>query len=133
MTLVHPPSNKAHSYAFCKPKNERDFPADTIFAYVIHNDHKMYLGMLAGSDFRRTRKSNFDEDTEAMKGVRYIVRMANRQDVVDRQDMHLYHSGRCCMCGRPLTSKKAMEEGIGRKCMERYFASISTGPWDGNE
>lgn len=132
VTLVHPPSNYAHAYAFCKPKNELDFPEGTIFAYVLHNGHKMYLGMLSGNGFRRTQKSNFDEDTEAMKGVRYIVRMANEQNLVDKELMHLYHSGRCCCCGRKLSGKKSMKAGIGRKCLARFNKKLEEYPWDGN-
>ena len=46
VTLVSPRSWKAHSYKFLKPSNERDFPEDTIFVYVMHEGRKMYLGML---------------------------------------------------------------------------------------
>ena len=132
VTLVSPRSNKAHSYKFLKPANERDFPEDTIFVYVLHEGHKMYLGMLAGSEFRRTAKSSFGEDTEAVKGARYIVKMANRQDVVDARRMELYHSGKCCYCGRPLESAKYLNYGIGKKCMQYYNIQLMKEPWDGN-
>lgn len=132
VTLVSPKSNKAHSYYFCPPANERDFPENTIFAYVIHDNHKMYLGMLDGSGFRRTRGSTFSEDTEAMRGVRYIVKMANQQDLVNSKQMLLYHSGKCCMCGRPLETKKALKLGIGKKCLAKYTAMLNWVPWDGN-
>lgn len=132
VTLVSPKTNKAHTYNFLKPKNEKEFPEDTIFVYVLHDGHKMYLGMLSGSDFRRTSKSSFDEDTEAMKGARYIVKMANRQDLVDTKQMLLYHAGTCCCCGRKLDSEKALALGIGKKCLQRYNIKLMKTPWDGN-
>lgn len=132
LTLVSPRSYKAHKYAFCKPSNEREFPEDTIFVYVIHNERKMYLGMLSGCDLRRTTRSSFGEDTEAMKGARYIVKMSMRQDVVDAKKMLLYHSGKCCCCGRRLDSTKALAAGIGSKCLAKYKLKISKTPWDGN-
>lgn len=132
VTLVAPQTNKAHTFAFCKPTNERDFPEDTIFVYVLHEGHKLYLGMLAGTEFRLTSKSRYGEDTESVKGARYIVKMSLRQDLVDKEKMHLYHSGRCSACGRPLRSKKALETGMGRKCLQRYNLSLDAVPWDGN-
>lgn len=132
VTLVSPRSYKAHTYKFLKPSNERDFPEDTIFVHVLHEGRRMYLGMLSGSDFKRTTKSSFNEDTEAMKGARYIVKMANRQDLVDRKDMLLYHSGKCCYCGRRLDSPKALKAGIGKKCLAYYTEQLSKIPWDGN-
>lgn len=132
VTLVSPRSYKAHSYRFMKPANERDFPEDTIFVYVLHEGRRMYLGMLSGSDFRRTAKSTFNEDTEAVKGARYIVKMASRQDIVDAKQMLLYHSGRCCCCGRLLNSDKALVEGIGKKCLQKYNLHLAEVPWDGN-
>ena len=132
VTLVSPASLKAHSYVFCKPNNERDFPEDTIFVYVLHEGHKMYIGMLSGNEFRTTAKSRFGEDTESVKGAKYIVKMANRQDLVDTRKMNLYHLGNCCVCGRSLRSKSALHEGIGRKCKQFYNIKLMKQPWDGN-
>ena len=132
VTLVSPRTFKAHSYVFARPSNVIQFPENTIFVYVLHEGHRMYLGMLDGSGFRLTGKSTFGEDTESVKGARYIVKMANRQDVVDKKAMHLYHSGRCCKCGRPLSSSKAMKLGIGRCCLKMYNESLARVPWDGN-
>lgn len=132
VTLVSPQSLKAHSYVFSTPRNANEFPENTIFVYVLHNGHKIYLGMLDGSGFRLTPKSSFGEDTEAVRGARYIIKMANRQDVVDKDLMHLYHSGRCCYCGRTLESDKAMKRGIGRCCLQKYNIQLEAVPWDGN-
>jgi len=132
VTLVAPTTLKAHSYSFECPANAKQFPENTIFVYVLHNGHKMYLGMLDGSGFRLTNKSSFTDDTESVKGARYIVKMSNRQDLVDKGLMHLYHSGRCCKCGRPLESDKAMKLGIGKCCLKKFNASLEAVPWDGN-
>lgn len=132
VTLASPRSGKAHTYAFLRPRNSRDFPPDTIFVYVVHEGHRMYIGMLSGEDFRLTAKSRFGPDTEAVKGAYYIVKMANRQDVVDTKQMNLYHHNTCCFCGRPLKTTKALQAGIGRKCIAKYNEYISQVPWDGN-
>ena len=132
VTLVNPNSLKCHTYKFLKPMNERDFPEDTIFVYVVHDKKTFYLGVLSGSELRRTRRSSFAEETEAMKGARYIVKMSLRQDLVDSMKMHIYHNGRCCICGRRLNSDKALAMGIGRKCNDYYELKLNKVPWDGN-
>ena len=132
VTLVNPTTFKAHTYKFLKPANDRQFPEDTIFVYVMHEGRRHYLGMLTGSDLRRTAKSSYNEDTEAMKGARYIVKMSNRQDMVDTKMMHLYHSGRCCYCGKPLSAEWGMSQGIGKKCLQKYNIKMMKVPWDGN-
>lgn len=135
--VLRAPSGKAHRYAFLSPKDTHDFPEGTIFVYVFHNDHRYYLGMLdiVSEDnvaFRRTAKSAFGEDTEAVKGARFIVKMAMHQDLVDRTPMELYQSGRCCKCGKPLITTEGFTNGIGRKCLDKFNLLNYALPWDGN-
>lgn len=132
--VLQGPSGKAHKYMFLSPKDSSNFPEDTIFVYVVHNEKRYYLGMLQESEpwFRRTAKSSFGEDTEAVKGARYICKMANRQDLVDKTPMKLYQSGKCCKCGRTLTAESEIHEGIGKKCFKKYKLLQEQIPWDGN-
>lgn len=132
VTLVNPITLKGHSYRFIKPSNEKDFPEGTIFVYVLHEDRQMYLGMLVGPEFRMTARSTFGEDTEAVKGARYIVKMSTNQHVADDERMQLYHAGKCCYCGRKLESTKALLEGIGRRCKQYYLYHLNKAPYDGN-
>lgn len=127
------PSGIAHSYLFSMPRNASDFPEGTIFVYALHNDKKFYIGMLTElNEFRLTARSYFNADTEVVRGAAYIAKMATCQDLVDTTSMQLYHSGKCCRCGRKLTSAKALECGMGRLCRFR-FNTISPGEtWDGN-
>lgn len=133
VTLVAPKSLHAHTYRFESPKNKAQFAPGTIFVYVLHDEHKLYLGILDEElGVRLTRQSTFGEDTEAVKGAKYIVKMALRQDLVDKKAMHLYHSGRCCKCGRKLNSYQANLDGIGKKCLKMYNNSLNKEPWNGN-
>lgn len=132
VTLVAP-TLKAHSYKFLSPTNPADFDPDTIFVYVLHDGHKMYVGKLTDQGLVMTRGSRFHPDTEAFKGARFITQMATSQDLVDSTPMKLYQSGKCCMCGREIIAEKTVKEGIGRKCAARYAEWIAKGPWDGND
>lgn len=133
VTLVNCATFKAHTYKFLKPSNEADFPEDTIFVFVMHEGRRLYIGMLTGYDFRRTARSTYGEDTESVKGARYIVKMSAKQSVAKDDRMQLYHSGRCCYCGRKLKSDKALSEGIGKKCKQYYLRHLLNRiPYDGN-
>ena len=131
VTLVAPSMN-AHEYWFRRPANPNEFEPGTIFVSVIHEGRPMYIGILDQGDVRLTRSSKFNPDTEAVKGAKYIAAMSINQGLVDRTPMKLYHSGKCCKCGRKLTDSKSMLDGIGRKCLKKYNALVAKEPWDGN-
>lgn len=109
------PSGKSHTYIFAKPKNANVFPDDVLFVYALHEGVKQfYVGMIEGGGFRLTNHSRFLPDTEIVKGARYILKMANMQNL--DTPMELYHNGMCAFCGRPLTSELSVSEGIGPRC-----------------
>lgn len=33
--------------------------------------------------------------------------------------LHVYHNGRCCVCGRMLTTPESIEKGVGPECEKR--------------
>lgn len=132
--ILQAPSGTAHKYLFAFPKQKEDFPEGTVFVYAVHDDRKFYLGMLSdeGDGFRRTARSYFNEDTDIVKGAKYITRMAKDQALVDRTVMRLYHTGKCCRCGRALEDDIAIHEGIGKKCLKKLEESDFKVNWDGN-
>lgn len=118
--LLVAPSGLCHKYLFECPKDREAFPPNYTFVYVIHEDHKFYIGLLDGNRFRVTAHSKWNADTPIVKGAFYISYMAMSQELVDKTQMVLMHTGRCCRCGRTLTSTKALKAGIGRNCA-KYF------------
>lgn len=117
VTLLSP-TGVHHSYVFKKPRNEDQFPDDVYFVYALHNGDKLfYVGMIENYQFRLTRSSRFLNDTEIVKGARYIMRMAFTSNL--HTSMKLYHEGICSVCGRPLTNPKSIEVGIGPRCRRR--------------
>lgn len=117
------PSGKSHKYAFTKPASPNAFPEDIIFVYAVHTEEQkgmklFYVGMIENNKFRITRNSRFLWDNEITKGANYIVKMATNPELAESTPMKLYHLGVCCRCGRALTSERALETGIGRKCLK---------------
>lgn len=118
------PSNKAHTYRFVKPVNSDQFPDDVIFVHVLHKNKYNYIGMIERSRFRLTRNSRFPEDTESVKGAKYLVTMMNNEEAFNQSSMKFYHAGRCACCGRKMRSAKAISAGVGPKCLARLKAKI---------
>ena len=115
IVTLEAPSGKSHMYAFYRPRNSDEFPNDVIFVYAVHNLQKLfYVGMIEQDKFRVTRHSRFLEDNEIVKGVSYIMKMA--QGKITKSPMKLYHEGICCRCGRPLPHEKSVKQGIGSRC-----------------
>lgn len=131
LTLVGP-AGTAHTYKFAKPRNAQEFSPKTIFVYALHDNKTFYLGRLTSDGFRLTAASKFGEHTEIVKGAHYLYRLSTDQSLLDRTPMRLFHHSRCCKCGRALTSEKALELGIGRKCNVWYELFINEMDWDGN-
>ena len=127
--LLVSPSGKCHLYLFNRPKRN-NFPEDVRFVYCVHTGHQdildvteNYLGMIENGKFRCTLNSRFDDDAEVVKGAKYIVRMANEQELVDTTKMRLYNTGICAYCGRPLESEKSIRVGYGPRCLRKKKAA----------
>lgn len=117
VVTLEAPSGKSHTYMFRKPINSSEFPEDVVFVYAVHDKEKLfYIGMIEDRYFRLTRNSRFLEDTEIVKGAKYIMRMAYIPHHAEQSSMKLYHEGICCRCGRPLTTEKSVDAGVGKKC-----------------
>lgn len=116
------PSGNSHSYAFYRPLNSSSFPDDIVFVYAAHDNTKLfYIGMIENDQFRLTAHSRFLEDTDIVKGAKYIVRMSRDQNLCNKTPMKLYHEGMCARCGRKLETDKSKELGFGPKCIKKII------------
>ena len=75
--------------------------------------------MLELGKFRLTRNSRFLEDTDIVKGAKYIMRMSNDDSLCHTTPMKLYHEGMCARCGRRLLDSKSKKIGYGYKCLKK--------------
>ena len=119
------PSKLSHTYMFSKPNNESDFPENYIFVYAVHNNKKYYVGLMENDKFRLTKNSMFLEDTDIVKGAKYIVNLMNNVNKFNQRKMTLYHCGCCARCGRELTSADSRLQGFGKKCYKKFETAVS--------
>ena len=52
---------------------------------------------------------------KSIKAIRYLF---NRLDDIP-DNLIVYHNGRCCKCGRILTTPESIKRGMGPECSER--------------
>ena len=119
------PSGKYYTYQFRYPARSQnnEFEKGTKFVYVAVGHKKYeYVGMLKSDrKFYHTRASRYAKNSEQFKGAAYIVKMMNYDF---ETPMKLYHSGRCSVCGKKLTSPKSIAYGMGPKCSKIAAQSV---------
>ena len=78
-----------------------------------------YLAMLMDfPDGLRVKRNTDGWGLEACVAFEWLIRQV---DVVNGRDLdqcEFWHEGRCCRCGRALTTPESIRLGIGPKCME---------------
>jgi hypothetical protein len=75
-----------------------------------------YMGIFnpANNEVRLTRKSRYTEDTLPVKVVRWALKAVSANKVPEGYTIQ--HSGKCCRCGRTLTTPESIERGWGPEC-----------------
>lgn len=119
------PSNVHYSYYIRSPwmEDKDDFNKDIRFVYVMNSSNKwMYVGELCnnGSAFRKTKNSQYWEDSPEFKGMQYVVKMMNKDF---NTPMILQHEGCCSRCGRRLVDPVSIERGLGPKCYNLLYGT----------
>ena len=64
-----------------------------------------------------TTKSKFKENTTPVKVIRWAIKKIASGDPVPK-GYTILHEGKCCKCGRSLTTPESIENGIGPECMK---------------
>ena len=70
------------------------------------------------NSFHLTKSSKFNDETKAVKVLRWGLRMVADGDwsSPNVQGYGVISEGRCCKCGRTLTAPESISDGIGAKC-----------------
>jgi hypothetical protein len=78
-----------------------------------------YLGLLdaATGVVRRTAKSRVGEDAPGFKAIAWAMHHLLNGRALAGADV--IHAGRCCRCGRVLTTPESVAAGIGPECAQK--------------
>lgn len=76
-----------------------------------------YMGIFNPSSLtvRTTAKSSYREDSKPVKVLQWAIRRIAEGKPVP-EGYAIQHEGKCCRCGRTLTTPESIERGIGPEC-----------------
>lgn len=79
-----------------------------------------YLGIYnpESHQVRLTAKSRYTEETAPVKVIRWAIKQVVEGKPLP-EGYSVKHEGKCCRCGRTLTTPESVERGIGPECWEK--------------
>ncbi len=89
--------------------------ARMFFVAVVQGGSKLYAGIVpsdARTEFRSTRASKVGREHPAVRGFEWFLRNLSSPQV------ELHHVGKCCRCGRKLTTPESIALGLGPECIK---------------
>lgn len=72
-----------------------------------------YIGVIDNGKFRTTKASKIDAKALSILAFNYTVVHLLKGDLTD---VNIFHEGRCCRCGKRLTTPESIKSGIGPIC-----------------
>lgn len=83
-----------------------------------------YVGMLnvETGELRLTKKSKYHEDIPPVRLLtRILARVwSDEVDEISKAGFTLHHAGKCCRCGRLLSTPESCKIGIGPECRKHF-------------
>lgn len=74
-----------------------------------------FIGTARGKGFKHSPKSPIGQDAASVKVFAALDAALGNGEVFGQ----VYHAGRCCVCGRMLTTPESVQAGIGPDCAAR--------------
>lgn len=93
-----------------------------------NSSHYRYAGCIWTRDkegrtqpakFTTSAKTCFSWNDRRLDVIRDLVDVINGRNVHAFDNVNVWHEGRCCFCGRPLTQPESVDRGYGPDCAEQ--------------
>lgn len=89
----------------------------------------VYMGILTNGQLKLTKKSKFKDTSQCIQVFNWSLNMI-RQIQVNQKKLpkgyRIIHEGKCCRCGRTLTTPESVKKGIGPEC-EKMINKLDLG------
>lgn len=120
ITLESGKTGKHFTYKITKCKTDDDLFFIKLLRGCDNSNDYTYIGCFyADNNHFHPEKKYVNVDVYAwpksLSAIRYLF---NHIDNVP-DNLHVYHEGRCCRCGRKLTTPESIQKGIGPECERR--------------
>lgn len=124
-------SEKQYKYRITIPKDNTPDNTKVWYVYAelsskgfaVEQDGKYlkYQGYLKRDlSFNIGEKGIENYNTKAIKGLIWVLKNYNNLP----KEVHIYHHGRCSVCGKKLTDAKSLRCGVGPTCRKRVGISV---------
>jgi hypothetical protein len=115
---VHNDKGQHYTFRVRRPKDDAPFFLNVLTDGNNEGDYT-YAGILKeNGDVVTTRKSRFTRDSQCVKVASWAVRrVMSGKGMPEGYGIH--HEGRCCRCGRTLTTPESVQLGIGPECAKK--------------
>lgn len=114
------PTGDHYTFKIRQPKGEdKPFFVNLLTGPQNTSDYT-YMGIYnpTNNNVYLTKKSRYNDESTPVKVVRWAIHM-----IVNNKELpagySIQHEGRCCRCGRTLTTPESVEAGIGPECAKR--------------
>lgn len=114
------PTGDHYTFKIRQPKGENKPYFVNLLTGPQNTSDFTYLGLYNPTQQKvfLTKKSRYNDESTPAK----VVRWAIRQVVFNKElpaGYSIRHEGRCCRCGRTLTTPESIEAGIGPECAKK--------------
>jgi hypothetical protein len=113
---VSNPVQERYTYKIRKPGNDKPCFINLLTGPDNTQDYT-YLGIYNPRDHRviLTTKSRYNAQSKPVRVLQWALNLVATDKALP-QGYKIQHEGRCCRCGRTLTTPKSIDEGIGPEC-----------------
>ena len=115
-TIKSGESGKHFTYKITKGKRGNNPPhfASLLTGTDNNSQYSYFANIWDEKVYKHGAKSRITKDALGVQAFRWFFR--NLLDGTLNGRVKIYHEGRCCKCGRRLTTPKSVERGIGPEC-----------------
>jgi len=113
-TVRNPKTENRLTFKVTKHKKD-----DIFFVKVLTNpDVYEFIGSIRpGTKFKHSKKSRISDEAQSVKVFDFVFNKLITSSLP--QFIEIWHEGRCCACGKTLTTPESIQRGIGPECFRR--------------
>jgi len=116
---VSNPQNEHYTFKVSKKPNDEDSPLFVGLLTGPNNEYNyQYIGILDKYQLKLTKKSNITPSSKVLKVFNWTLKQVyfNKRPP---KGYSIQHVGKCCKCGRTLTTPESIALGIGPSCRKQ--------------
>ena len=117
---VSNPKEEHYTFKIKQPKGD-DKPFFVSLLTGPMNDYDYsYMGIYNPNQMNvyLTKKSRYNDESTPVKVIRWAIKMITNNKEIP-EGYAIQHEGKCCCCGRTLTTPVSIQLGIGPECAKR--------------